>query len=227
MRIPSRVFWSAVCAALLTLAAPTRPAWSLPIPDLYPTGVDGTGTPLPVGAADSHYTLSGGGFTSQVVAPFGPVGGPYSWVRPTSGGGQWIGPTAGDAPSGVYVYSLTFDLNGLDPSTAAINGLWSTDNGASIELNGSLVWEMTTAPGERPFNALHAFEITDAFLAGLNVLTFLVTNNPANGPYNPSGMLVSEIAGTAGSNVPEPSTLVLAGLGLAALRGIRTRERQG
>jgi hypothetical protein len=183
------------------------PLGSVPIPGLYNTGVDDNGIPLEGGAADPHYT--------QTVAPEGAPGpatamaGPPSppWVQQTASS-RWIGPNdpGGNAQAGMFEYEISFDLSGLDPTSAVITGLWSADNvGGDILLNGVA----TENPQQGSFVDLSPFSISvadgDTFLPGLNKLTFLVENAPPDN--NPIGLRVESLV--AHAMVPEPTSLAL------------------
>jgi hypothetical protein len=110
---------------------------------------------------------------------------------------MWVGPTGGSdiAPAGNYMYTLTFDLSGLDPATAVISGQWSSDNQSVIILNGINTTFTSPFAG---FGVLHSFLINEGFLPGINMLQFLVTNPqiPPGDP-NPTGLLVQNLQGHA------------------------------
>src|SRR5437016_3623537 len=73
---------------------------------------------------------------------------------------------------GVYQYRTTFDLTGLDPTTAVLNGQWAADNLGLIQLNGVTV-PNSASQGYRSFTI---FSITSGFVQGINTLDFIVTN---------------------------------------------------
>jgi hypothetical protein len=211
------------------------PAGSVPIPGLYNTGVDGSGLPLPRFSDDPHYDLVPGPLGGY---PAGPVAvddtavenGEFPvppWV-PNSATSRWISPRldgAGNAEEGYFYFQTTFDLTGLDPSTAVITGLWATDNtGHEILLNGV----PTGNPQVGSFPVLSPFEISqalgDAFLPGINTLTFVVENAPAT--FNPAGLRVEGLVAHA-NVIPEPSSVVLAAMGVGALGwGLRRGRRR-
>ncbi|MGH9815403.1 MAG: PEP-CTERM sorting domain-containing protein [Candidatus Acidiferrales bacterium] len=195
---------------LATLLVAVAPASADSI-GVFGTGLTTTGALGAPGAVDPHYTLTtnpAGGGTSAFVTtgsgfPFPP------WV-PNGPNSQWITPNTSQLnhPAGTYTYVTTFDLTGLIPGTAVLTGAWGTDNPGQMFLNGVLV---STSSG---FTSLTAFLISSGFLPGVNTLTFVIENLPqATG--NPSGLRV-DISGTA-SPVPEPSTLLLLGSGMAGL----------
>ncbi len=171
---------------------------SVPIA-VFATGVDNTGHVLAGGAVDPHYALvssPAGAGSAFVVNPGIPISPAGPWVADNSTS-QWIGPAANQAnysTLGPFDYQTKFDLTGLDPATAALKGLWSSDNQAVIKLNG-VTTGITT--GSQAFGALSNFSITSGFIAGSNTLDFIVTNIPIiGGPNNPTGLDVA-ITGTA------------------------------
>jgi hypothetical protein len=153
-------------------------AFAAPIPGLFNTGVDESGAVLPDDAVDPHYILTfnpDGGSTEARVEDstrFPIVAGP--WVANTATS-KWIGPRlfTEQSAGGDYVYTLTFDLTGLEAATAIVNGNWATDNGGTdILINGSPTG--ITSPG---FGSFTAFTISSGFIDGLNTLQFLVNNS--------------------------------------------------
>ncbi len=169
---------------------------SNPIPGLFNTGVGSNGAVLDDYAIDPHYQLSLNAndaattdTTVQDSTVFPIVSGPWVANSDTS---KWIGPIGetSAAAGGDYTYRLRFDLTGLDPATAFITGLWSTDNeGTGIRLNGISLGLRNSAQ----FGSFTAFSITNGFLSGTNTLEFSVNN--AGGGY--TGLRVDQIRGGA------------------------------
>lgn len=192
---------------------------------LFNTGIAADGSLAAGGSVDLHYTLISSADPSfpgpnAIVADPIAIG---SWVAngPSS---QWISPSANQLccppgsgnPVGDYTYRTTFDLTGLDPGSALITGNWATDNaGVDILINGISTGQTT---GIADFGFFTSFSISTGFVSGLNTLDF-VTNNACCATGNPTGLRV-ELSGTATSvaAVPEPSSLLLFGFGLAGLR---------
>jgi PEP-CTERM motif-containing protein len=192
-----------------------------------PVGCVGT---LPDANIDANYNIISGplsGPTNTVIVDGFPI---PPWVANDSDS-KWIGPTLGsgsdadsNGPVGTYVYRTTFNLAGLDPATASITGLWSTDNpGLDILINGISTGQ--AIPSSTAFTALFPFSITSGFLPGPNTLAFVLSNEGG-----PTGLRVDSIAGTAqpigGAPVPEPTTLLLFGSGLAGVAARRRLRRR-
>ena len=153
---------------------------SVAIAGLFPTGVDGTDAALSGGAADPHYSADTG---SAVVLSSGNLYG--AWTEP--GTGQWVNYTDNMATSGTHTFSTSFDLTGLNPATAELTIIYTTDNASTMFLNGTAV----AALDSNAFASLHTVDITTGFVSGLNTLSFSV------GEDGTDGLLISQISGTA------------------------------
>jgi hypothetical protein len=138
------------------------------------------------------------GVQAKVITADGLVVPPNNVWQANTGTSTWVGPTATPStvpysPAGEYVYRLTFriEANGI-PSTAEISGAWAVDNKVSIRLNGTTVLSQTPPDGIG-YGVMTPFSIVNhpAFLAGDNVLDFVVTNQPfANAGANPTALRV-------------------------------------
>ena len=206
-----------IAAALVALAPALAGAQTSAIPGLFNTGVDASGNKLPVGVADPHYTvLENGGAAAMTYD-----NGAYA-QRATS---QYIWQTSSGTPgSTTRTFRTTFMLGaGLDPLTALITGEWSTDNvGLNILING-----VATGNTSPTFSFFTPFTINTGFVSGLNTLDFVVQDQ---GP--PGALNVNNIQGTVralqgpSTTVPEPTTVVLMGSGLAALGFFGARRKR-
>jgi len=133
------------CICLLGAVFLNLVADAATIPGLYNSGVDNARQLLANGAIDPHYRLvqssdpTAPGPSAFVVTDtlFPIVTGPWLASGPTS---KWIGPMANQSTGnqvGNYTYRTTFDLTGLDPTTAVLTGRWTSDNGGvDILING-------------------------------------------------------------------------------------------
>ena len=177
--------------------ARAAPVGTVPIPGLFNTGVGDDQLPLEDFDEDPHYrvTLTPTGDPGDAIVVLNDDWPIPPWVTNTSSS-RWIAPTDdpdGSGDPGDYEFAIDFDLTGLDPATAVIQGLWSVDNtGSDILLNGAPT-ENTQGGG---LGSLSAFEISqalgDSFLPGTNTLTFRV-NNAAGAAPNPVGLRVEGI----------------------------------
>ena len=211
-------------------------AEAIPILNLCNTGqAAGCVGALAEGSVDPNYVLfaAPAPFTPGTSKVVSTVGFPFPpWIA-NDADSQWIGPTAAttadsDGPVGDYTYRTTFSLAGLDPSTASISGFWSTDNaGLDILINGVSTGQ--SIPTIFAFMALSPFSITSGFIPGVNTLDFVLNNEGG-----PTGLRVDSIVGTASATpppravtpVPEPTSLLLFGSGLAGIAAFRHRRRR-
>ncbi len=178
-----------------------------PIPGLFNTGVSDVGMILPVNSPERHFAMSGLGTNATVITPAPP------WSAAPAGS-AWIGPRSGleNAPSGCcYVYTLTFDLSGLDSATAVITGQLASDDETQILINGR---DVPFDNRDITFQALRPFTVAGGFRAGMNTLEFRVFNcaDPACS-FNPSGILISGLAGTAALGPPNLYVATISGGG--------------
>jgi hypothetical protein len=161
------------------------------------------------------------------IAPAGP------WLADNTSS-RWIGLNtmySSGAPltpfdPGTYIFRTTFDLTGLQPSTAVLSGKWAADNAGSIVLNGTSTGVSNNSGAA--FFALTDFSLTRGFVAGVNTLDFYVTNtySPVGGPYNPVGLRV-EFTQLSVAVVPELPTyqmMIVVGLCLAGVVARRRRH---
>jgi hypothetical protein len=158
---------------------------------LFATGVDATGAPLAVGAIDPHYVLTSDdparpGPNALVVAPVA------GWTGNTSTS-NWVSAQANaiGANLGVYTYTTTFTLTGVDPTTVSITGSWACDDSCTLSLNGTVVASYA-APA---WNAVMAFTVPagSPFVTGVNTLAFVATNSGGGA----TGLQVVSLSGNA------------------------------
>ena len=217
-----RLTLTAIAVAALACLTATG-AQAIPLNTFYNTGVDDAQATLANYATETHYMIvsapAGSAFGIRVATsangfPIPP------WLGDNSLS-AWIGPNSDSAlngPVGQYDYQTTFDLTGFDASTAALSGRWSVDNaGIDILING-----VSTGQTAGGFDAFSTFSISTGFIAGINTIDFLVQN--AGGP---TGLRVEGAltADATVSDVPEPMSLAILGVGLVGAGMVRCFNR--
>ena len=200
------------------------PANAVTITTLYNTGVAADGTIAVGNGADVHWMLNDGAvFTGGTNGNF-PIG---PWLADDTNS-RWLTPSANAADSfdattdGLYTYSETFSLAGINAATASFTGRFAVDNSVdTILLNGvALAGSGGTFTGFTSFSSAGG-----TFNAGNNTLTFIVRNF-ASASGNPTGLRV-EVAGVGDpiSAIPEPSTWAMLVMGMG-LTGFAARRRK-
>lgn len=192
------------------------------IADLFSTGVDNAGVPLPSGAADPHWNIIA---SSDPGYPGGPAvvqQNHPAWAE-NGTGSSWISTTAlgtTNIPEGPYVFETSFTIPAnLDPTSAIILGRFAADNQIDeVYLNG-----LPLGISYSGFSALTDFTIDGGFVSGTNTLTVLVSNF---GPGDNPGGFRMEFDGFA-YQIPEPSTLALVALALGGALVAGWRGRRG
>lgn len=207
--------FGAVAATAVALVLSAASVSAAPISGLFATGVDGAGAALSAGATDTHYSILAPAQQGVVINII-----PGTWVA-NNASRRWIWQDSLGQPVNVTrTFRTTFDLSGLDETTALLSGLWAADNtGLDIFINGNSTGN--TCAG---FSALCGFNITSGFVSGINTLDFQVRDVGSI-----SGLLVSSLSGTADESiteVPEPGLIAIFGLGLIGLGLARRKTRR-
>ena len=137
------------------------------IPGIFNTGVNNDGSLAVPGDPDAHWTLVQSASVSH-PGPAAYISNPNSSAWATNGpNSQWLSPASNGNQSfsgGTYKYRLTFDLTGLNPSSAVISGVWSSDdNTVSILLNGLITGFHSNATyTQQPQNKFLAYRSVSA-----------------------------------------------------------------
>ncbi len=154
-------------AALLSLSVAAALAEPIPI---YSTGASAA-----VDGSDRHWTIVSSPYGDEHAAMVVTAALP-GWYAPTTADATWVSyhASGGDTPlMGQYRYRTSFDLTGLDPSTAVLTGQWTSDNGSRIYLNGEAT---TFSIDDNSAGFLHDFTISRGFVSGTNHLDIEVDN---------------------------------------------------
>jgi len=214
----TRLFWKlSILATLAIILGATAPAQA-GITGLFGTGEDATGkvvadTPV-TGLADLHYTLTSSpdGTGSAFVVQTG-QGFPFpNWfpndAAGTQGGAKWISgpvsPPSQFAANGLYDYHSTFTS---DTAFAFVfSGTLTADDQARVLINGV---QVGTTVGDQIYGTLFSYSTGANVTSGVNTVDIIVNNT-----HN-----VVQGARLTISAVPEPSSIVLMGLGASGLLG--------
>jgi PEP-CTERM motif len=186
------------------------------------TGLDSGGSVQTTnGALDANWVVSPGGSAGQVVAPGGADAGFPSWVA-NDASSAWITRDASTPFNGVPLptFTRTFDLTGLDLSTASVSGQWTLDDAGDLVVNGHTVSTLGTGS----WGSLFAFTIPAADLnQGVNTLQIVMTSSDN---FIEGARLTGSLTAQPLAAVPEPGYLALVGLGFAGLFGVRKPRRR-
>jgi len=162
----------------------------------------------------TNWTLT---YSGGTVTPVNTTSQPASWA--TAVGSDYLSFAAdSESPSeAMLIYTYTFTPSFVGAGTAT--GFFNADNSTTeLSLNG--VQFASHQNNFTVFDTLSGTAINT--IAGVNTLTFSVTNVVNNGnPFNPSGILLDLTFAPVG--VPEPSSTALLGLGSLGLLMRRKR----
>jgi hypothetical protein len=193
----------AVGVVVVVLTAPTAEGAFV----LFNTGVDASGDPLAGGAQDQHWKIiyPGPGASNPLPSVVLSDQKPGGYAQDAADA-RWVWLSSNGSSPGSVVFRLTFDLTGLDPTTATISGRWAADNDGTISLNGygPSYWIGSGArslSGSAPANyaTFHSFTLDGGFVAGVNHLDIYVSDTGY-----PGGLIVTDLVGTATALPPPP-----------------------
>ncbi len=153
------------------------------------------------------------------------------WIA-NFGGGSWVGPTAsaGDPATGFApgTYTYTLNIGAYFGGAGSFSLQYATDNSVAWTLSAGSLGGTTSCnsvlnPDSNCFqSSAGAPRTLTGNFASNSILTATVVNG-TNTPVanNPTGLLV---VGT-GSDIPEPSTYAMFGMGIAAIAFARSRRK--
>jgi hypothetical protein len=208
-----------------SLSASTIPLWSTGICAGANVNLancqGGAGSMLNYGVTDLNYIFSGFSSTNLTEHAIG------TYIPDASGASEWLTPgsvAGANFGTGTYTVTSTFNLAGFNASTLTLFLDIAADNDVVAALNGTTILSCTSG-GSICFSAFtsnHNINAGSLALAGLNTLTYTVTNETSPSPT----ALRVQIQGnaTALAGIPEPGTWTLLGAGLACL-GLLRRKR--
>jgi hypothetical protein len=198
------------------------------------TGQDGSGNIWGSGnQIDANWTVTGADsetgtnpaktvFPSNVDFCTAANGCAPAWVANDSSS-DWITFNPNATANGVGTYTTTFNLTGANLSTVSLSGFWTIDDQGTLTLNGHLLG--TLPPPSDPWTVLNSFSVptgSSDFVAGINTLTMQIT---ASDNFEEGARLNGTVSFTAGTAIPEPSSLVLCVFGAMVLAGALRRRK--
>jgi hypothetical protein len=213
------------CLFILGKIAPE--AQAALIPSVHSTGAGGSS-----GSTDTNWSIvgPGGSLSTFVTSTSGFPIGTGAWVTDNLPSYGWVSPQAvytvtpptKDAV-GSYTFSTTFDLTGFNPASAVLQFQFAVDNSlTSVKLNSTTF----TITGSNLTSLSAVQTINSGFIAGLNTITFNVTNAVGKASNaNPVGLLVDFTSATADpAGSPEPATFGIVGFALVGLGALKARQ---
>ena len=218
--------WYLCVGATGTALALASTAPAATVAGVYSSGVDAVGYALTGGngATDLHYWIVGGTSSDAIVGHQAKTFDEFGWFMPDTAGSRAINATGGGGADSftTIVFRTSFDLNGYAPASAMLSGTAQADDAASVKLNGHLI-----ASPPIGYTAATSFAATDPafFVAGINVLDFVLYNNTQHTALRVGNLTVS--ADRIAATVPEPATWASLVTGFGAVGAVARRRRRG
>jgi hypothetical protein len=131
----------------------------------------------------------------------------------------------------LYTYAFNFNWAGSTTSTTFDFRWLSDDYLSDIELNGTSLG-VNNLGQSSPWTLSYSQNgVTGTVLSGVNTIEFLIWNTGGNPPgytgtSGPTGMAADFTVHGDATTVPEPATMLLLGLGLIGLAGIRRKIKK-
>jgi hypothetical protein len=197
------------------------------------TGWDnGTNSRIANGLPDSKYIIGPGGSGGDIgQVPIVPsLAIPASYYSDlASSASRWITIADFNVPIGTYYFNTAVDLTGFAAITAQLSGVrYAVDNKlVNVEVNGISVYSQPIGYAE-DFSSFHSLGNLGLglFHSGTNLVSFEVYNSDFINPQGGTNPMAFRMEATVTAMIPEPSSAMLAGLGLAGLVALSRRRRK-